>query len=56
MEWARHFLRYLWGTLCFGFGFLWAQYPARPPWTLSVLLILAYVTIEALTEPRKKLD
>lgn len=53
MNWARHLLRVAWGGLSFGFGFLWALHQARPPWTLGVLLILAYVTIEALTGPRK---
>ena len=53
MNWGRHFLRILWGGLCFGFGFLWARYPERPPWTLGVLLFISYVTIQALTEPRK---
>jgi hypothetical protein len=53
MNWPRHFLRLVWGSLCFGFGLLWAQYPERPPWTLGILLVLTYVTIEALTEPRK---
>lgn len=50
---VRHGLRLLWGVLNFGFGYLWALFPNRPPWTLGVLLLLAYVTIEQLTEPRK---
>ncbi len=49
----RHVLRLIWAGLAFGFGYLWAHFPERPPWTLGVLLILAYVTIEALMEPRK---
>ena len=52
----NHALRLVWGFLAFGFGYLWAQFPERPPWTLGVLLVLAYVTIEALTEPRKRAD
>ena len=53
MNWPRYILRLIWGLLCFGFGFLWATHQHNPPWTLGVLLLVVYVTIEGLTEPRK---
>ena len=54
MNWPRHALRFLWGGLCFGFGFLWAMHQERPPWTLTVLLVIAYITIEALTSRKEE--